>query len=115
MCARMPSPANFRAENGDWRDHDARIAPLNRLKRLENEFILAFHRSMYALASSTTGLLDYIVGLGKQQRWYIEAKGLCRLEIDDQFESRRLLDWQLGRLSPLQDIIDVDGCLPVSV
>jgi hypothetical protein len=37
-------------------------------------------------------LVDYIVGAGEQCRRHNEAKGLSRLEIDDEIEFRRLKD-----------------------
>lgn len=36
--------------------------------------------------------LDYLVGLNEQGRRHLQAQSLRRLEIEDQFVSRRLLD-----------------------
>ena len=38
-----------------------------------------------------------------------KAKPLRSLEIDDQLKFAWLLDWQIGRLRALQDLIDVGG------
>ena len=48
-------------------------------------------------------LLDYLVGKGKNRRWYREVERLRRLEVDHQFEFSRLLDRQIGRLLALED------------
>jgi hypothetical protein len=37
-------------------------------------------------------LFDYLVGNGKNTRWYCEAERLGGLNIDDEFELGRLLD-----------------------
>jgi hypothetical protein len=47
-------------------------------------------------------LLDDLGGAGEDRGWHGEAEGLGSLEIDHQLERGRLLDRQIGRLSPFQ-------------
>jgi hypothetical protein len=56
--------------------------------RWKQTFALAF--SMSALCQQEThgakqiaSFFDQLVGAGEQCRWYGEAKGFCRLQIDD--------------------------------
>ena len=42
-------------------------------------------------------------------RWDGQPERLCGLQIDDQLKFGRLLDWQVGRVGALQDLIDVIG------
>jgi hypothetical protein len=56
--------------------------------RWKQTFALAF--SMSALCQQEThgaqqiaSFFDQLVGTGEQCRWYGEAKGFCRLQIDD--------------------------------
>ena len=51
---------------------------------------------------------DYFVGQRKQLWRNFKSHRLCRLEIYDQFKFRRLLHRQIGRLGPLQNLIDKD-------
>jgi hypothetical protein len=53
--------------------------------------------------------LNHLVGAAKQRRWDFEAKGPRRLEIDDQFEMGRLLDWEVGWPGTLQDFVNIHG------
>src|SRR6266498_3048286 len=53
------------------------------------------------------GLLDHLVGAGKDRWRDGEAEYLCRLEIEDQLEFARLLDWEISGLSPLENLVDV--------
>jgi hypothetical protein len=40
---------------------------------------------------------------------------LGSFEIDHQFELRRLFDWQIARLGPFQDFVNVHGSATVQV
>ena len=51
--------------------------------------------------------LDDFVGGGEQRRRDGEAEGFGGLEVDDQFETRRLLDRQIAGSCTFQDLVDV--------
>jgi hypothetical protein len=51
--------------------------------------------------------LDDFVGRGQQRRRNGEAEGFGGLEVDDQLETRRLLDRQIAGLCAFQDLVDV--------
>src|SRR4051794_30708338 len=55
----------------------------------------------------STPSLDHLVGAGEESFRNCEIKSLCRLEVDDQFEFRRLLNWEIGRFLPLKNAVDV--------
>ena len=52
--------------------------------------------------------LDHLVGGDKQSLWYLDAERLGGLEIDEQFDFRGLLDWQVRRLFSFQNATSVD-------
>src|SRR4029077_11997296 len=52
-------------------------------------------------------LLDDLVGAGEDRWRNLQAERLSRLEVDHQFESGRLLDRQIGRLSAFEDLPSV--------
>ena len=54
---------------------------------------------------SPAASFDDFVGRGDQRRRNGEAKGFGGLEVDDQFETRRLLDRQLAGLGAFQDLV----------
>src|SRR5262249_20873130 len=60
-------------------------------------------------------LLDYLVDAGEQQWGNSQPERLSRLEIDYQFKFGRLLDWQIARLSPLENLIHVIRRAPEQV
>src|SRR5262245_62979233 len=55
-----------------------------------------------------TASFDYLVGEREQLVWSREAQRLGGFEIDDELESRRLLDRQVGRTCTLEDFSGVD-------
>src|SRR5437879_3394830 len=53
--------------------------------------------------------LDNFVRPLQQGRRNRQAEGLGGLEVDDQLESRGLLDWQLARLRASENLVRIDG------
>src|SRR3984893_17142050 len=64
------------------------------------------HEPTYAM-QQTSSLLDHLVGGHLHDQRHCQAERLRRLEIDDQLEFHRLLDWQLGWLFPFENPPDV--------
>src|SRR5262252_3073330 len=60
-------------------------------------------------------LFDDLVGVAEQRVWDGEAERLGGLEVDDELELCRLLDWQIGRLRTLQDLVHIACSTPVHV
>jgi hypothetical protein len=62
----------------------------------------------------TSSLFDHVVGA--QQKRFRDRQPECfrDLEVDDQLEFRRLLDRQVGRLRPAQNLIDKVGRMGLS-
>src|SRR5262245_6426795 len=58
---------------------------------------------------------DHLVGAGDELRWDCDAECPGGCEIDGEIELGRLLDWQVGRLSPAQNLVDVVGGASVQV
>src|SRR5580704_11556819 len=56
--------------------------------------------------------LDNLVGAGEHGRWKLDTKRLGGLKIDYQLEFDRLLNWQIGRLGPLRNSVDVCSGAP---
>jgi hypothetical protein len=49
---------------------------------------------------------DHLVGAHQKRLGNFQPNGLGRRQIEDQFELRRLLDGNLRRLGPTQDLVD---------
>ena len=53
-----------------------------------------------------TSLFDHLVGACEQCRRYFEAERPSSFEVDHQLELNRLLDGDVGRVHPAQNLVD---------
>src|SRR5262245_11281398 len=60
-------------------------------------------------------LLDHLVSAGEHARWNVEAERLGGHQIDDEVEFGRLLDRNVGRFRPAQNLVDMLGRTPVEM
>ena len=58
-------------------------------------------------------LFNHLVGDGEYRCWDRQSERLGRLEIDDEHELRRVLDWEVGGLFASEDAIDIGCCLAI--
>jgi hypothetical protein len=56
--------------------------------------------------SKTVALFDHLVGAQEDRGWQFHTDRSSRLEIDDQFEVRDLLDRKIGRFCPVENLGD---------
>ena len=68
---------------------------------------MSSHLSGQAAAASLNSSLDHLVGASEQRRRHGEAESFRSLQVDHQFELRRLLDRQVRGLSPFEDLAGV--------
>jgi hypothetical protein len=48
---------------------------------------------------------DHLVGAQQERLWDFEVEGLCGGQIDDEIEFGWLLDWDVARLRPAQNLV----------
>src|SRR5262249_23455138 len=56
-----------------------------------------------------------VVGRGEGGGWDSQPEHLCRLHVDHQLKFGGLLDWNVTRLGPAQDLVDMVGGAPEKV
>ena len=54
-------------------------------------------------------LFDNLIGAGEEGLRHGNAQRLGGLEVDDQLEGRRLLDWQIGGIGTVEDFSRVSA------
>src|SRR5712664_3626996 len=65
-----------------------------------------------ALTKPPFSWIDHLIRSLQERRRDRQAEGLGGLEVDDQLEGCRLFNWQIRRLRPLEDPIDISGGAP---
>src|SRR5262249_33053183 len=63
------------------------------------------------VSQQTASSFDHVVCKGEKRGRDREAKRLCSLEVDYQFELGRLLNREIGRLGAFENFIDVVACM----
>ena len=67
---------------------------------------LAHVAERHRRAGSCLGSFDYFVGAGEQRGRHGEAERLCSLHVDNEIELGRLLDRNVSRLRPTQNLVN---------
>ena len=57
-------------------------------------------------------VIRHLVGAQQERLWYRQPERLGGREIDDKIEFGRLLDRNIARLRPAQNLVDTVGCAP---
>src|SRR5262245_34313231 len=72
---------------------------------------------MSALGQKRTShyLFDHLVRTSLHRRRHVDAKGLGRLKIDDQFKLGCLQDWQFGRIFTLENSASIKAGRPIAL
>src|SRR5271165_332875 len=107
----LPSSATASAGNCDSRSRSAANGA-SRVRAKSRATSRSIRCSSVNLMGSAS--LDDLVGERKDRARDREAERLRGLEVDRQFESRRLLDRQIGGFRALEDLIDKYGRPPLN-
>src|SRR5438552_5176559 len=83
------------------------------INRIQDRAIMYFSRSKIGIEKQT--LLNDPIRLCEHLRRNRQADLFGRLEIDDELQLRRLLDWNIARLGTFQNLVYVRGGAPVQV
>src|SRR6516225_11236068 len=67
--------------------------------------VVAKCRKQPKCAAAKGGLFDHLVGDGEQRWRDNEAECLSRCQVEDEIEPSRLLDWDIARSRPAQNLI----------
>src|SRR5262245_11477055 len=71
--------------------------------------------SFISIPPSLVSLFDHLVGAGEQGGRHRQTERLSCDQIDDQIEFGWLLDRNVGRFRPAQNLIDMLACAPVEM
>src|SRR5260370_730121 len=82
-------------------------------KRLGHKFLAA--AGMRRVRCRSRGLFNHLIGDGENAPRDVKPERLCGLEVDDELELSRLLDRDIGRLRPTQNLVDHLGGTPEQV
>ena len=58
-----------------------------------------------------TALFDHLVGAGERCRWHTEAQRFGGIEVDEQLDLCRLLDWKVGYVPAFENSGGIDADL----
>src|SRR5262245_15585384 len=74
----------------------------------------AVQQRMSALGQKRTSatLFDHLVGIRKEGGWYVETECFGGGQVNGQIEFGRLLDRNIARFRPAQNLIDILGGVP---
>ena len=76
---------------------------------LSDLHVTAFRRSHPTQSGRSRSLLDHLVGAHQERLRHGELQRLRGFEVDDQLESCRLLDREIGWLGTLEDLAGVNA------
>ena len=77
--------------------------------------VTTFRHFPFGPKSDIRHLFDHLVGAGEQRWRHFEAERLSSFQIDDQFEARWLLHWQIGGIVAAENAAGVNADLAIYV
>src|SRR5262249_37903593 len=93
---------------------DVRFTPESRHCRTPSSGPLCAKSGHSALRKKMS-LFDNLVGAGEHNRRNLKAEGLGSLGVDHQLKFGRLLNWKIGRLRALENLVDIVSGAPKQV